>query len=328
MYKYMIIDSNFILRRNYSCIVRGTFNNYEQLVESFLLSIHKLVDKVPTENVVLVWDKSPYLKVEAIKQYKKDRKYSNEGDIIEIDKKISEAKTDEEKKKLEHDKLVIERNIIHEGYYMHAKNSIASKLKDTNYHSTILRGYEADDLAYLMAQRIHNDKLGNAVLVSIDNDWCNFVNPSVDYYKLGRGKNPPKWVKYDSSNPLYNRAVELDVSMYESGCCRELYLGGHNNVPAYPHREEVSFQDFCNALVKNIGTIPDQDEYAEYYRVLNTHTYDNSEVHALIDRTLSLYTTEDHATRVKDYFNRMKLNYLFMKYNRLSLDLSSFPFTM
>ena len=205
MYKYIIFDAQFILRRN-SSVMKTT--NAAALTKSFYGSISKLTKAIDSSaKPILLWDSAPYHRSK-ITSYKSDRTYYNEEEYSKMDPESKKAKL-----------YKVQLDI---------SNTLASSkrfiISDKKYKSLIFKGYEADDLS-LIASSILSTSGTKAIICSSDSDWKWNTNPGVDYYKIVA----KKLTKFDT---LYNKYSKyLDGGrLYDYHAVKDSLGRGHNGI--------------------------------------------------------------------------------------------------
>lgn len=167
VYDYTVVDGQYILTRNFHLVKSIETLTEGGLIKSFLLSMFKLVKEVPTRNLIVVWDKSPYHRQQILEDYKGDRVYSTKEDLEREDL------TEEEKKKIQQDIKEFELKTFVKYYLIKNSNKLG-------WNSLIIPGYEADDLAFICARELK----GDICLASTDSDWKYFILENSDHYNL------------------------------------------------------------------------------------------------------------------------------------------------
>jgi len=326
-YNYLIVDASYFLRRNFMVVQHMVNFNYSALIDSFLNSIFKLRrEHCPSGELILLFDKTPYICSERIKQYKKDREYITQTDVDKIKEEL-EKETDEVKKKELAEKVAqLEQRVKVEAVYMHAKSSLAKCLKGTLFNAIQVQGYEADNLAYLLSKMIPDGK--RALLASVDSDWIYFVNNKVDYLRV-RSKGRRDMYTTSKAFPELEESKQLGISLHNLGILKEIYYGGHNNVPGYCNLEGelLEFPDFAKLIYsqQNFSDSSTLTEYRNYYEALDIDTADNTEILKILEDTIKDDLKYDRDDKVKSYFEFLKLkpshfdNYKTLR-NRLTLD--------
>ena len=205
MYKYIIFDAQFILRRN-SSVMRTT--NTAALTKSFYGSISKLKKAIDsTAKPILLWDSAPYHRSKIV-SYKSDRTYYNDEEYSKLDPESSKAKA--YKRELE-----ISKTLAASKKYI---------ISDKKYKSLIFRGYEADDLS-LISSTILSTAGVKAVICSSDSDWKWNTNPGIDYYKIVLHK----LIKYESLLTKYSKYLD-NGRLYDYHAVKDSLGRGHNGI--------------------------------------------------------------------------------------------------
>lgn len=306
-YKWGLIDANFFLRRNFKAakgmktLLKG---GYENLVRSFLATVFSYQEQFRLQNIILAWDRYPYKKLETIKEYKSNRHYANKSDLEKIDEKIAACTDEEEKKKLLKEKAKIQYDYDCEQVFTHAKSSILKHLEGTRIQNIRIQGYEADDISYLFTKLVPETG-DRGLIISVDGDWKTFINPSVDYWKEAYSRKYGKGVlcTMESSKFKFD-AEKANCTLYEMGNLREIYTGGHNNVPAYTHKKEIDMIEFSKRMKSGDETLPDFSIYYPYFKALNINNYDNKDALDYIKSVMNCEFLKDNHQKIAfDYFN-------------------------
>lgn len=259
-YKYALIDANYILRRNTEAICKGSSEliSASKIVDSFHTSIRKLKRDVGFDIPLLLFDKSPYKKSEHLPEYKGDRVYITEDYVKELLKNNPNMNVTE--------LMDLYREANKNKQSMIAKYTLV-KYPTDNGISIIKRGYEADDLAYLIGLKLKS-KDYKSVLLSSDSDWITFINDNVDYMTLKL--NP----KSNIQDQWKVTSEEFKIPIYDLGILAELYYYSHNNIEVYKNKyPEVSYKDFCMSMFNSIDNIPDYSTYKGYYDGMNMNKW-------------------------------------------------------
>lgn len=263
MYRYGLIDAQYILRRNAAVLKNNGFT-VEELRKSFLQSIRKMKREIGFSIPVLLFDKSPYKKSAAFPAYKSDRIYYTDKYLEEHKEELSE-----------HEIEVIKEEIDFNIKVMKVKYGL---IDDPGEGISYLKsGYEADDLAYILACKLANDTesvnvILKSVLISVDNDWNTLTNSKVDFIT-------PKMDTRLGIRQIWSEiSRRLDIPVYELGLCNELYNSSHNNIATYkgtitPEGKVISFEEFSKSMFLSIDTIPKYEEYKKYFDAMNMNQY-------------------------------------------------------
>lgn len=164
-FNYLAIDAQLVLTRNFHRL-RSGYLTEGGLVKSFLQSIVKLCREVPTENVITLWDRSPYHRHAIMSDYKGDRKYYTESDLTD---ELSE----EERSKIERD--IADFKLRNKVKYYLINNSVKLGMP-----SILHEGYEADDLAFICSRNLE----GKVCIASSDSDWKYLLTETSTHYDL------------------------------------------------------------------------------------------------------------------------------------------------
>lgn len=216
MATFGLIDCQWLLARNYFAI-RGPEHNplpeYADrwIVSSVIQSLAKIVRELeePIDKLTLLWDTYPYHKHSILEgDYKSGRDYTTDEDV--------EEEEDPEAKAL----LEIKANNLK----IRGRAKWALKeLGDIGIPSMYKRGYEADDLAYMVSREMLNRE-DNALLISIDSDWPFFCNERTRVY------NPNRKVFHDEAKVRYDNNIPDDMSLYEYKSLYDSMYGSHNGL--------------------------------------------------------------------------------------------------
>ena len=264
-YKYLIIDAQYYLRRNW-CVVKDKEGQTEfGIIDSFLWTILKLCKQVRPEKTILLFDKRPYKKESVISQYKKDR-YLVEEDYYNIESQLSGELSDEKRKELEEKLAEVTKERDKFRMMGRAKYLLLSEFSTMGFATWQKQGYEADDLAYLLG-RYCSEHSQRALLVSSDSDWIYSSLPYVDVYRMNKSDN--SIYAYDqvkSSVPESHKSI----SLYEFGRLKEIVQDSHNNVELGVN---INFDEAMTLLENNnLGSIKILNDFFE---AMNGNLYYN-----------------------------------------------------
>jgi len=210
LYKYALIDAQYILTRNFHQAKKNPNFSQQELVKSFFYSIVKLVrEDLKCDKVVLLWDKYPYHKSTMLEDFKGDRVYHDEKDLEKPDL------TDEERARIAES---IRLNKIKGA----AKYFILTNLGNFGMPSFMKKGYEADDLAYLFSKNYKEEK--KSVIVSADSDWTSMTSDKVDHYMTKRK------VFYTYQYGIEKTSADNVTDLYELMTIHASLFGSHNNL--------------------------------------------------------------------------------------------------
>jgi len=164
MYRYLIIDGQYLLTRNFKLLT----SRYDNVTPGGILtttyqSVARLRrDFVDFEIPLFIFDKGPYYKSTLVDGYKGSRYYCTEADL--------EGVTDE--KEIERINQEIALNKLKED----TKKLILDIFPKLGIPCIMYQGWEADDLAYLITKLSNT----NSCLCSSDSDWTYLSNEHVD----------------------------------------------------------------------------------------------------------------------------------------------------
>lgn len=210
-YDYGIIDAQWLLARNYFAI-KGNYdqlpsNGSAMIASSVISSLIKFTEEHNFRKIILLFDTYPYHKHEILAgDYKSSRTYTT-------DEMVDEEEDPVQKRILEIDRF----NLNQRG----KAKWILKELGAFGMPSFYKKGYEADDLAYLVSNRIQ--ELGQTgLLVSIDSDWNYWINPSVDWYSPNRGITTYQ----DTMDEL---GLPKNLSLFDYKIHYDSFYGSHND---------------------------------------------------------------------------------------------------
>lgn len=255
-YKYAIIDSDYILKRNCAAISKGGNGWTEHdLRVSFERSINKMKREIGFEKAILVFDRSPYKKTAVLPAYKGNRVYYTKEWCEEHKDSLSEE---------EYQNALAQAEFNEKK--MHVKYDIIWNPPE-GVETLAIKTWEADDLAFILADRL-KDKPYKSVVVSIDNDWTSFANDQVDFMT-------PKYDKREEDIAKFKAQEKVSgIPMYELGILRELYHYSHNAIDVYKSiHPEVKYRDFCESMYYSKNNIPDYETYKKYFDGMNMRKY-------------------------------------------------------
>jgi hypothetical protein len=309
MYDYGIIDAQYILRRN-KVTMEQISNGHlikNKLMESFINSIMKLKRENDFIYPILCWDKSPYFKTEAVKEYKKDRHHASEEEVTDLQTQLDQLmesmmdpeKSDEEKseisKKIAEIESSIQKSVLEmENFkvFQSVKYEIIGALQDTGFKSMIKTGFEADDFGYLLSK--HIIAAGKtAVLLTVDKDWLFFQNDNVKFKSI---KYPNKDYSY-MTDPWND--VKDNLTLYQYGVLYEIMEGSHNNVTSIKV-EDLSFSEAVTKFIKNDNTLPSYEDIKVYYNAMNVSNYEDQAM-GLISHVLNPENHKVMQGKLKEY---------------------------
>lgn len=214
MYKYLIIDGQYLLTRNFKLLAsRNPEFRVNELITVTFQSVAKLRrDLVNFEKPILLFDKSPYHKLSQLPDYKCGRHYVTESDLVDIDPSDEESI------------LECKREILLNQKKQSSKYWLLEYFPKMGIPCYLHEGYEADDLAYLFSIILKNKECKSAVCSS-DSDWKYFSNEFVDYIKFNGAVTD-----FESIKSEYKDVFDTDITLYSyKSYCDSLY-GSHNDL--------------------------------------------------------------------------------------------------
>lgn len=318
-YDFFIIDAQYYLRRNWYIISQNQeFNKYE-LMTSVLMTIFKIYKMYGGRKIILLWDKKPYIKEDVIKNYKGDRylvvedKDNKDARLNELKLMIQNPQISEEDKakyleeinKLEQELIQLAKDVELFNKLGAAKYEFLCNFNKFGLVSLQIKGYEADDLAYLCGQWCKNHNM-TALLVSGDSDWSCMTNENVDVLRFTKNYND----LYDINKSKESVIEEFrdQISPFEFYQINDIYNGGHNNVVLEIDKEKYSFSEVTKRIIDH--DIPeDLNEFIHYYNALILEGYYDN-VKDKIETTL----LKTGSRNLDEYFQYQKKTGLMGKY--------------
>ena len=294
-YDYLVVDAQLILTRNFHRVRSSGHLTKGGLVKSFLQSIVKLCREVPTNNVLTVWDRSPYHRHTMMEDYKSDRKYYTPDDITDD---LPQEEKDRIAKEIADFKL---RNDVK--YYL------VNQSHQLGMPSILHQGYEADDLAYISVRNLP----GKVCIASSDSDWKYLLVEGSDHYNL---KN-----KITSFYDMQEESGEVDLFLYKS-ILDSLY-GSHNflkdvsnlkigvpEVIRFMQSDDYSFTSDKELFLRQLKSF-DVKNFPDFQYVCDK--VKNQKVNfdkVMTDSEFSQFTIDNHISITTKYFsdhiNRLK----------------------
>jgi len=185
---------------------------YKDVCKTFYWSIIKYIRNIHDCGMpIVVFDKSPYHKLNYLKDYKSSRIYITQDDVDSFD---------QDSDPVEYFNL---KNEAYAGLQKtEARKWIVNNFPKLGIPVLIHKGYEGDDLALLFSERFANEsqKCG---IVSIDSDWDYLLNPNVDHLKPNG-----EVINYDSMMEELNTLKGLSLYQYKSYV--DSLFGSHNDL--------------------------------------------------------------------------------------------------
>lgn len=281
-------------------------NGHAIIVSSVLNSLVKFQDQFQFKKILLLFDTYPYFKHQLLSgDYKSSRTYTTDEDVedgdydIEIQKvfrdllitSINEDKYDNPElinigitnKELAVAKLEsIELEILEAEKAQESLRIDSFNLKERGKAKWMLKGlaqyglpsfykkgYEADDLAYLMANKIQ-ELNSTALLISIDNDWNYWINANTDWYSPNRGV-----VTYKET--LDELKLPKGLSLFDYKRHYDSFYGSHNDYWQTVKQENYdrTFLDFYDEFCKSADQKELFDDYELFKKQLNAIDIEN-----------------------------------------------------
>jgi hypothetical protein len=258
--------------------------NANLLAKSVIQSIMKFKRDFDFMYPILCWDKSPYYKSEAIKEYKQDRYKPTESEIDQLNAQLSNPEL------TEHDRQVIlnqikeiELDISNFQAMQKAKYYIIFNLNNCGWKSVIKSGFEADDLAHLLAKRYNENPINDqeSILLAIDKDWLHFQNDKVKFISA---KYPDKDYSY-ITDPAKEAFEKYGIPNYDYGILSEIYGGSHNNVTGLG--ESIDWEEYLRRYwVEHDESMPNYADIDAYYNAMQIDKHE-SEVDKMLNFVLN-----------------------------------------
>lgn len=279
-YDIGIIDAEWNLRRLW-CVAKSKNSLTKSSLERvFIQSILKFKREMDFARPLLLWDKTPYYKIQEVTEYKQDRQYTTEDDVALIKQRLQDPSlTESERRELQDRLNQAEQDVQEFKIRCEVKYDIIGNGRGAGFISLIKTGFEADDLAFAVTEKVR--KLGKtAILITTDHDWVSFRSPEVDY-------STPK---FDHRNGDCRSIVldsrRLNLPMYEIGVLKEIYYSSHNNVTSYEFSEKVDFDTFCTKLTSGDESLEGFEKASKVYNAMNMRKH-LPELENLINFSLS-----------------------------------------
>lgn len=230
MYDYLIFDGQYFLMRGFhlhksrsvetstvtlGSTVYSTLKNtltWSQLFKSIFYSMVKFHRDFHKGNkMIMVFDSGPYYKSKLVGHYKSNRSYINESDV-------EKAKDDP----LTYLRLKYEWDL--EVLKSYTKKMILEYFPKLGIDTVIHKGYEADDLAKLLASKI--SKSGKtSLLISSDSDWKYLIDENSTY------SNPRgNLFHYDKMMEELGTLKDSGLSLYKYKAFMDSLYGSHNDL--------------------------------------------------------------------------------------------------
>jgi hypothetical protein len=283
-YHWGLIDANYILFRNKGLLgsktKNGAIDEYE-LLSITVQSFYKLKRLYGFRHPILIWDKSPYHKTQALQAYKADRWIPSEERWKELEEekqntldpiRVHEIELEQQKIEVEKENFTKVQNV--------KKLFQSPEFEQSGFFNLIKQGYEADDLAFLAAteisERYEMNREDNAILVTADKDWVNFLLPGVDFRSTFNGSTYPELTdKYEKVCEKVNKAsMELygtpcKPSRYQYGILEELMHASHNNGRIWDHNKEVKREKAMAMFLHKDTSLVDYEKLKSAYTAMN-----------------------------------------------------------
>lgn len=281
--KFLFIDAQYFLTRNYALLKSKEELNVKNLLELTLRSIKKIQNSVLADNIILLWDTYPYKKTQELiaagVDYKGDREFALDR-IKEIEEllktetdffKIMTLDEELKQKKKDHEAFLIRSE---------TKRILKKWMPEIGIGSLAIPTMEADDLACFAAvwtdkeNIVDVEKREKAVLCSADSDWVSFLSPRSDLYRTVKDA---EYLNYSDAPSKIPKKYQGLVNLYEYNLLHDAYYGNHNNVKADTETKEMYTFSQVVKKYKN-GELENIPYVNKVFNALNVIKYYNDEI--------------------------------------------------
>lgn len=260
-YNFGIIDGQYILRRNWAIQKSSQGVNEPLLIKTFMQSIMKLKREFDFERALICFDTAPYYAALENPDYKADRVYVNKDTLAELEQSLVFAEG-EEAERIAKEIEQYKKDLFEEEIFRHVKMEITSKLTPFGFRTLKKAHWEADNLAFAIAERCRKTGL-TAIMITTDHDWCNFRSKEIEY------STPKGDHRYDFVRSILEESKKLNIPMYELGILHEIYGQSHNNAKGFDFSEEVPFEEFAVRMFTEDSTLKGYEKSKRYYNAMN-----------------------------------------------------------
>ena len=284
-YKYCLLDASYLIQRNGWAIDRGREGEagWQALVRSVFQTINKVGRDfgVTADKYILGFDSwsdeySGYYRTKVLREagvnYKGSREIPTQAGLEEL-KSLGVSPGEIEK---------YERALRKNGEMRKAKSVIRNEFIRIGIPTIGVKGFEFDDLAYLLGTLgpTLTENWGHSVVVSGDSDLLYCTAPDLDYFKLPVGKNTPEIHTYQDSwgNLVKDSLKEGLVQAVQGTGQSPLYyykalsdaLGdGHNDMKTSKARRRVTDTVISEILKGDYSGVLDRGVFDAQLRSFN-----------------------------------------------------------
>lgn len=190
---------------------------------------------------IVLFDKSPYHKITLLSDYKGDRYYATQEELDELNY------DDDPKAYLE-----LEQEVRANDMKQEAKHWMIENFPKLGFDMIYHAGYEADDLAHLIADQLKDDDQKSG-LVSVDSDWAYLINENIDFLKLNGDCIDYGMMLSEMQDDLPKELWDK-VDLYWYKAYTDALAGSHNNMECTI--KDIPEGDYHKALIDiyNNGT--------------------------------------------------------------------------
>lgn len=284
--RYLFIDGQYFLTRNWAFLKTRGLLDVRTLLEMFLKSIGKIQSKVMADNVILLFDSYPYRKtkelIDAGVDYKGNREFALDR-INEINKILETETNPSEIEAL--NKELEEKKKDHASFLIRKETKVILKewLPKFGISTLSIPTLEADDLACQAAlwskKHINRENRERSVICSSDSDWLSFCSPWTDMYRTTKTE---EWLKFEDSFGKIPKRYRLSLNLYEYNLLHNAYYGDHNNIKKDPETvEKYTFTQVVNNYLN--GDISKMPYVEKVFNALNVIEYYNDDIEKAFD---------------------------------------------
>lgn len=261
-YDFGFLDTQWLLNRNMQAMCRQhsvKIEFYQELLDSVVYSIIKYVKMFKCRKWVLLNDRGPYHKKTILddESYKGTRYYAKEEDCEESENNIEVLKKQLAAKELEYKEItdilqampLAEEIAVLKDQIQEEQDEIDQIMRQVHNQQMkyqagyILRhldlmglpcfgkkGWEADDLAYLVSNKLEKEgKTG--ILVSVDSDWGYWLRPNIEWYRTNRDEVYGYWDVREEND------IPEELTNFEYKKLYDSIYGSHNDLGSCVHPE-------------------------------------------------------------------------------------------
>jgi len=312
--KLGVIDAQWILRRNASIQKSTPTFSYSTLMTSLIQSICKLTAERGYTHIICLWDKGPYKRAQMLEGFKGSRYYASTSDLIEITPEM----TEEERLAAEAKNKEIQAELDYQNTIQMVKYSFIKHMGRFGFHSAIYQGYEADDLAFYIA---------NYITISIpmefytlDSDWTYLMSDKCTFHRSHK-YHPRDWTYHEAkTEELGDCELANRMELIEIGVMKDLYYGGHNDAGSIPALKQVNFSDACllykdNRLSEKL-TPEELEDFNNHFKAMDARTHYTEDVKNYLVGQLNEDFDRIHSMTWDDFAFKKNINITSGYYNK------------